>query len=54
MDRFEYVMALIPIIIGLSIAGLQSRHLRVHEVGGAAVFFARLFQSFDDLTTLGF
>ena len=37
MDRFEYVMVLIPIIIGLSIAGLRSRHLRVHEVGGADI-----------------
>lgn len=54
MDRFEYVMALIPIIFGLSIAGFRSRQLRVHEVAGAAVFFPRLFQSFDDLTSLGF
>lgn len=35
------------------IAGLVSRHIRVHAIGGGAVFLAQIYQSFDDLATLG-
>lgn len=36
------------------IAGLRSRRLWIHEIGGGAVFFAQIYQSFDDLATLGY